>query len=57
MAQLAVGGRMVVPVGHHIGNQELMVVDKVGEGDIRSRPVCGVRYVPLCDAHEEPGVE
>ncbi len=42
--QLAVGGRMVIPVG--MGVQELLVIEKTPNGVIR-RSVLDVRFVPL----------
>lgn len=42
--QLAVGGRMVIPVGTK--NQELMVIRKTGKGVIRRRTI-PVRFVPM----------
>jgi len=43
--QLAMGGRMVVPVGDRL-SQELFVVERVPEG-IRKTPLGGVRFVDL----------
>lgn len=43
--QLAVGGRLVAPVGG-AGNQELVVLHKTAEG-IRRERVGGVRFVPM----------
>jgi protein-L-isoaspartate(D-aspartate) O-methyltransferase len=45
--QLAVGGRLVIPVGPDGGNQHLMQYDKDADGNITSKVICGVRYVPL----------
>lgn len=45
VAQLDVGGRLVVPVGTH--SQELLVVDKHDGGRIEKKSVMGVVYVPL----------
>jgi protein-L-isoaspartate(D-aspartate) O-methyltransferase len=42
--QLAVGGRMVIPVGTR--NQELLVLEKTANGVVR-RSVLDVRFVPL----------
>eukprot|EP00850_Spirogloea_muscicola_P001722 SM000006S19487 [mRNA] locus=s6:1055535:1056492:- [translate_table: standard] len=43
--QLAVGGRLVVPVG--TASQELRVIDKLPDGSLRNSVAAGVRYVPL----------
>ncbi|MBL8520461.1 MAG: protein-L-isoaspartate(D-aspartate) O-methyltransferase [Betaproteobacteria bacterium] len=45
-AQLAVGGRMVLPVGRDGGNQQLMVIDRSDSG-FSQRVVHDVRFVPL----------
>lgn len=45
--QLEAGGRMVIPVGHAFAVQRLMLVTKNDEGDVRSRDVLPVRFVPL----------
>ncbi len=41
--QLAVGGRMVIPLGR--GYQELMLLEKRQDGTIRREPVIGVKFV------------
>jgi protein-L-isoaspartate(D-aspartate) O-methyltransferase len=45
--QLQRGGRMVVPVGAHPEEQELMLIEKDAAGAIRRRPVFAVRFVPM----------
>lgn len=45
-AQLAVGGRMVLPVGRDANSQQLMVIDKTESG-FTQRVVHDVRFVPL----------
>ncbi len=47
IAQLAPGGRMVIPIGAVFATQSLMLVEKGEEGQIRSRSLMGVRFVPL----------
>lgn len=44
--QLKPGGRMVIPIGGS-GDQDLVVVEKDAGGRVKSRPVMGVRFVPL----------
>ena len=43
--QLKPGGRMVIPVGTLF--QELLVVDKLPDGQFRETQAAAVRYVPL----------
>lgn len=49
--QLAVGGRMVVPVGH--GSQELLLLVRTESG-IERRRLLGVRFVPMVGEAETP---
>lgn len=52
--QLDVNGRMVIPVGGEHETQSLVVVDKLdGEGNIETKSVCSVRYVPLCNVEHQ----
>jgi protein-L-isoaspartate(D-aspartate) O-methyltransferase len=44
--QLAVGGRLVAPVGEEWGAQELVVVEKTAAG-LRRWSVAPVRFVPM----------
>ena len=46
MEQLADPGRMVIPVGAHLSNQQLMLVDKK-DTKITLDELYGVRFVPL----------
>lgn len=48
--QLKPGGHLVIPVGPAFGHQELLVVDREKDGQIRSRSVLGVVFVPLTGA-------
>ena len=45
--QLAIGGRLVVPVGPAGGEQTLDCIDRLGEREFKRVTVSGVRYVPL----------
>lgn len=47
LAQLKPGGRMVIPVGSDHHHQELMLVVKDERGQIETRSVLGVAFVPL----------
>jgi protein-L-isoaspartate(D-aspartate) O-methyltransferase len=48
--QLAIGGRLVIPVGASTYFQTLIRVRRVNEHDYRSEELCGVRFVPLVGA-------
>ncbi|MBV5341324.1 MAG: protein-L-isoaspartate(D-aspartate) O-methyltransferase [Deltaproteobacteria bacterium] len=48
--QLAIGGRLVIPVGRSYDVQMLLRVRRVTEDDWRSEELCGVRFVPLIGA-------
>jgi protein-L-isoaspartate(D-aspartate) O-methyltransferase len=45
--QLALGGRMVIPVGEAAGEQVLRVLEKLPNGEVRTEDVLPVRFVPL----------
>ena len=45
--QLAVGGRLVLPVGPDGGRQELQVLEKQADGSVERTRVIPVRFVPL----------
>lgn len=47
LQQLAMGGRLVIPVGAASFMQMLVRVRRVGEHDFRSEELCGVLFVPL----------
>ncbi len=51
--QLKPGGRMVIPVGTPFSVQQLMIVEKDADGEISTRQVLPVRFVPLTG--ERPG--
>ena len=48
--QLAVGGRLVIPVGPSSYSQVLLRVRRLTEHDYRREELCGVRFVPLIGA-------
>jgi len=54
--QLALGGRLVIPVGNHLDLQELVRVRRVGAKDFTSERLMGVRFVPLVGADGWQGV-
>jgi protein-L-isoaspartate(D-aspartate) O-methyltransferase len=45
--QLAVNGRLVVPVGRQDANQTLLLITKDEDGNIRERRDIKVRFVPM----------
>jgi protein-L-isoaspartate(D-aspartate) O-methyltransferase len=49
--QLAPGGRMVIPVGGAFAAQQLVLVEKLADGDTRTRQLLPVRFVPLTGEH------
>jgi len=59
--QLALGGRMVIPVGETVGLQKLVRVTSLGRGRFRTEELADVRFVPLIGAQgwrgAEPAVE
>ncbi|MEI6336413.1 MAG: protein-L-isoaspartate(D-aspartate) O-methyltransferase [Methylococcaceae bacterium] len=49
--QLRPGARLVIPVGLPFDYQTLMVVEKKANGDIETRKILGVSFVPLTGEH------
>jgi protein-L-isoaspartate(D-aspartate) O-methyltransferase len=49
--QLKPGGRMVIPVGGRFLTQELLLIEKNAEGELVTRQVAPVRFVPLTGEH------
>lgn len=45
--QLAVGGIMIVPVGPHVADQQLLKLIRVAEDEVRKELLAPVRFVPL----------
>ena len=54
IAQLKAGGRLVIPVGLPYHHQELLLVAKDHSGEVRTRSVLGVAFVPLTGDHPLP---
>jgi len=50
LAQLALGGKLVIPVGPTSYQQTLVRVRRISEQDYRTEELCGVRFVPLIGA-------
>jgi protein-L-isoaspartate(D-aspartate) O-methyltransferase len=47
LAQLAIGGVMVIPVGPHVADQQLLKLTRVAEDEVRKESLSPVRFVPL----------
>ena len=52
--QLKPGGCMAIPVGMPYTYQELLLVEKDEQGEIRTTSVLGVSFVPLTGEHTPP---
>ncbi len=50
--QLRPDARLIIPVGLPYSYQELMVVEKKANGEIETKKVLGVSFVPLTGEHE-----
>jgi protein-L-isoaspartate(D-aspartate) O-methyltransferase len=51
IAQLKPGGRMVIPVGGRFTVQYLLLLEKTMAGDVLTRQIAAVRFVPLTGKH------
>jgi protein-L-isoaspartate(D-aspartate) O-methyltransferase len=49
--QLKPGGRMVIPVGMPFATQQLMLVEKQADGEVRTHQLLPVAFVPLTGSH------
>jgi len=49
--QLKNGGRMVIPVGHRFSVQQLLLITKDNDGNLKTRQILPVRFVPLTGEH------
>ena len=49
--QLKPGGRMVIPVGGQFQVQFLLLIEKDLDGQVTSRQITAVRFVPLTGGH------
>ena len=47
LAQLTIGGVMIVPVGPHVADQQLLKLTRVSEDEVRKETLAPVRFVPL----------
>lgn len=53
--QLAPGGRMAIPIGAPFGLQDLVLVEKDQQGEVATRTILGVAFVPMIDRAPEAG--
>lgn len=51
IGQLKPGGRMVIPIGGGFQVQQLMLIEKLKDGGIKTRQLLPVRFVPLTGSH------
>lgn len=51
--QLKPGGRMVIPLGSRFMTQQLMLVEKDRQGQVFTRQILPVAFVPLTGGHEK----
>ena len=49
--QLKPGGKMVIPVGGRFMTQTLLLIEKTGAGEVTTRQIAAVRFVPLTGEH------
>jgi protein-L-isoaspartate(D-aspartate) O-methyltransferase len=54
--QLRPGGRMVIPVGQAYFHQELMLLEKLENGETKTTTILGVAFVPLVDKKVEANI-
>ena len=52
VAQLKPGGRMLIPVGHAFATQFLTLIEKTEGGEVTSRQLLAVQFVPFTRADE-----
>ncbi len=50
--QLKRGGRMIIPVGSRFATQQLVLVEKDREGEVHTRQLMPVTFVPLTGGHK-----
>jgi protein-L-isoaspartate(D-aspartate) O-methyltransferase len=51
LRQLKPGGRMVIPIGAPFMTQQLMLVEKLGDGAVKTRQLMPVRFVSFTGGH------
>lgn len=45
--QLTIGGIMIIPVGPHVADQQLLKLTRISEDEVRKEAIAPVRFVPL----------
>jgi len=48
--QLKPGGRLIAPVGRTVFSQDLILIEKTGDGKLKRRSIFPVRFVPMVPA-------
>jgi protein-L-isoaspartate(D-aspartate) O-methyltransferase len=48
--QLAIGGRLVIPIGDDLASQNLLLFERTGPEEYTETNICPVRFVPLVGA-------
>lgn len=51
ISQLKPGGRMIIPVGSRFLTQQLLLIEKDEKGQVKTRQILPVRFVPLTGEH------
>ena len=51
VAQLKPGGRMIIPVGSRFLTQQLVLIEKQADGQLVTRQILPVKFVPLTGEH------
>ena len=52
VSQLKPGGRMVIPVGSRFLTQQLLLIEKQADGQLVTRQILPVKFVPLTGEHD-----
>jgi protein-L-isoaspartate(D-aspartate) O-methyltransferase len=52
VAQLKPGGRMIIPVGSRFLTQQLVLIEKTSGGELITRQILPVKFVPLTGEHD-----
>jgi len=52
VAQLKPGGRMIIPVGSRFLTQQLVLIEKDADGQLITRQILPVKFVPLTGEHD-----
>lgn len=55
--ELAIGGRLVIPVGDEVASQNLLLIQRRGPDEFVETNICPVRFVPLIGARGWSGTD